>query len=90
MWETATWTFSISFMIDDINLPGGVRFEELRALPDDLVENRVAQVRDGRESDVIHQVIAEVIADPLVRNTPRMAKATMVQMLRMRRRARSG
>ena len=44
---------------------GGVRFEELRALPDDFVEDRVAQVGDRRASHVIHQVIRQVIADSL-------------------------
>ena len=44
---------------------GGVRFEERRILAQDAVEHLLAQVGDGRESDVINEVIAEIIADAL-------------------------
>src|SRR5260370_4099516 len=40
---------------------------ELRVLPEDAVEDRLAEVGDGGEADVIDQVIAEVIADALDR-----------------------
>ena len=46
-------------------LAGGVRFEKLRALLQDFVEDRVAQVGDGGETGVVDQVVAEVIAEPL-------------------------
>ena len=44
---------------------GGVRFEELRALPDHLIEYGVAQVGDRGAAYVIHQVIGQVVADSL-------------------------
>ena len=46
-------------------LAGGVGFEELGALFQDLFEDGVAQVGDGREADIVDEVIAEVVAEPL-------------------------
>ena len=51
-------------------LAGGVRFEELRALLQDLVEDGVAQVGDAGEAGVADQVVAEVIADALEEEAP--------------------
>ena len=65
MCEIATWILSMSFMMDDIRRPVELRFEELRALLQHLVEDRVAQVGDGGEAGVVDQVVAEVIADAL-------------------------
>src|ERR1017187_8442402 len=46
-------------------LAGGVRFEELGALFEHLVEDGVAQPRDAGESGVTDQVIADVVANSL-------------------------
>ena len=46
-------------------LAGGVSLEELRALLQDLIEDRVAQSGDAGESGVTDQVVAQVIAEPL-------------------------
>ncbi len=41
---------------------GGVGFEEVRVLPQHAIEHRLAQVGDGGESDVVDEIVAEVVA----------------------------
>src|SRR5215467_6221226 len=38
-------------------------FEKRGALPQDFVENRLAQVRYGGKPDVVNQIVRQVIAD---------------------------
>ena len=46
-------------------LAGRMRFEELGALAHDFLEHAVTQVRHRGNADVVHQIVAEVVADSL-------------------------
>ena len=58
----ATWIFSMSFMMDDITRPVELDSKKVRVLADHAIENFLPQIGDGGEAHVVHQVIAEVVA----------------------------
>ena len=61
--EVASCTLSMSFMMDDMSWPVECDFEKLGALAQHLVEDGVAQIRDGGKAGVADQVVAQVVAD---------------------------
>src|SRR6266436_9097481 len=44
--------------------PGGIGFEEMRILTQHAIENFLAEIGDGGESDVVHHVVAKIVAKP--------------------------
>ena len=65
MCEMATWTLSMSFMIDDISRP--VECASKNSAPCFCTFSKTVLRRfgDRGESDVVDQVVAEIIADAL-------------------------
>ncbi len=44
--------------------PGGIGFEEMRILAQHAIENFLAEIGDGGESNVVHHVVAKIVAKP--------------------------